>query len=175
MDIVNLLNNTTIKSLEKRTDIAEAIEARLLTLKEIQSLQTILDDKKMALIFEAMEAVSSKNPMTADLGWLTFAQDFISSDSRSIKREASRIVGNIAHLFPNNLNVAVRSLLENTNDVGTVIRWSSAYALARIIQIPRYANSNLYFTLTELSEREQENGVKNQLLSGLKKADKIRK
>jgi len=32
----------------------------------------------------------------------------------------------------------------------------------------------LYDTLTQLCEREPENGVKNQLLGGLKKAKKIR-
>lgn len=129
----------------------------------------------MALILEAMEAVTGKNPEVADLDWLKFVQEFITSKSNNLKREASRIVGNIAHLFPDDLDTAIHSLLENTKNDGTVIRWGSAYALARIIKIPQYANSELYDTLTDLSEQEQESGVKNQFLGGLKKAKKLRK
>jgi hypothetical protein len=128
----------------------------------------------MALILEAIEAVTGKNPEIADLEWLKFAQDFITSQSNNLKREASRVVGNIAHLFPNDLEMAIQYLMNNTKKDSTVIRWGSAYAMSRIIQIPQYANSELFNMLTDLSEQEQENGVKNQLLDGLKKAKKIR-
>ncbi len=174
MDLLGLLNNKAVKSTEKRAEIAEALRARRVTIKEIQPLKAALDDKKIALVLEAMEAVSNKNPEIAELEWLHFARDFILSKSNSAKREASRVVGNIARLFPDDLRVAVQYLLENTGDGGTVVRWGSAYALARIIQIPAYANSELYDTLTGLCEQEQENGVKNQLLNGLKKAKKVR-
>ncbi len=174
MDIINLLDNRTRKSIEKRMEIVDAINAGLVTIEEIQSLKAVLDDKKMALVLESMEAVSNKNPEAADLRWLIFAQDFIASESNNLKREASRIIGNIAHRFPDDLSIAINRLMENTKDTGTVVRWGSAYALARIIQIPQYANSELFDILLNLSEREQENGVKNQLLNGLKKAKKIR-
>jgi hypothetical protein len=78
-------------------------------------------------------------------------------------------------MFPNNLETAIQNLLENTKNEGTVIRWASAYALAKIIQIPQHANSELYDTLNELYEQEQENGVKNQLQNGLKKAKRLKK
>ncbi len=103
----------------------------------IQALKGVLDDKKMALVLEAMEAVSNKNPAAANLEWLLFAQDFIMSEANSLNREASRIVGNIAHLFPDDLSVAIDHLLENTKETGTVVRWGSAYALARIVNYRR--------------------------------------
>jgi hypothetical protein len=109
------------------------------------------------------------------LDWLVFVQNFITSKSNNLKREASRIVGNIADLFPDNLEVAIQNLMSNTEDGSTVIRWGSAYALSRIIHVPKYANSDFYDILTDLCEREQENGVKNQLLNGLKKAKKLKK
>jgi len=43
-----------------------------------------------------------------------------------VKREASRVVGNIAHLFSDDLETAIHSLMENTKNDGTVIRWGSA-------------------------------------------------
>ncbi len=113
-------------------------------------------------------------PAVANTEWLLFAQDCVLSNSNNLKREASRIIGNIAHLFPNDLDVAIPRLLENMKDDGTVIRWGSAYALAKVIRIPRYANSELYDLLTNLSQQEQNNGVRNQLLAGLKAAGKMR-
>jgi hypothetical protein len=77
-------------------------------------------------------------------------------------------------MFPDNLDVAIQYLMSNTKDDSTVIRWGSAYGLSRIMQIPKYANSDFYDVLTDLCEQEQENGVKNQLLNGLKKAKKLR-
>jgi len=175
MDIVSLLDNKTIKAIEKREQIAEAIRMKSITIQDIQSVKDVLDDKKMALVLEAMEAVTGKNPETADIEWLKFVENFIASASNNLKREASRVVGNIAHIFPDGLEATIPCLMENTANDGTVVRWGSAYALARIIQIPQYANSELFGILTDLCEQEQENGVKNQYANGLKKAKKLRK
>ncbi len=174
MDIIELMDNKGLKPIQKREALAESIRKDLVTMKDIEAWTTLLDDKKMVIVLEAMEAVSNKQPEKANLHWLKFTQEYIASPSNNLKREASRIVGNIAHLFPDALDVAIDRLMENMKAEGTVIRWSGAYALARIVQIPQYANGELYHILTELSELEQENGVKNQLLSGLKKAGKIR-
>jgi len=175
MDIISLLSNEAIKSLEKRQEIVIAIQTQLISIKEIQALKDMLEDKKLVLVLEAMETVTSKTPEMANVDWLKFVQDLISSKSNNIKREASRIVGNIAHMFPDDLETVIHNLMENTTNKGTVIRWGSAYALAKIIQIPKYANSEFYDILNKLCEQEQENGVKNQLLCGLKKAKKLKK
>ncbi|MCL2144624.1 MAG: hypothetical protein FWH43_03915 [Endomicrobia bacterium] len=174
MNINCLLDNKLIKPVKKREEIVEAIRKKSITIKEIQKLKNTLDDKKMALVFEAMEDVTSKNPEISNRDWLKFVQEFIPSKSNSVKREASRIVGNIAHLYPNDLDLAIKDVMKNTKDEGTVIRWSSAYALAKIIQIPKYANGKLFDVLTDLSGKEKENGIKNQFLNGLKKAKKLR-
>jgi len=170
MDITNLLNNKSIKPIAKRTEISEAIRIGAISIREIKSLSEILDDKKLALIFEAMESVTAMNPELAYLDWLLFTQEFITSESNSLKREASRIAGNIAFRFPDDLEVAIRKLLENAGNESTVVRWSSAYALGRIIAIPKYAESELFDVVSDLYEREKDNGIRNRYLSGLKKA-----
>lgn len=65
-------------------------------------------------------------------------------------------------------------MIQNTQDEGTVIRWGSAYALSRIIVIPQYANSSLFERIQDLCEKENENGVKNQYVKAIKKAEKLR-
>ena len=109
-----------------------------------------------------------------DVSWLRFAESHLLSQDNNIKRETARIVGNIAHLFPNELDTVIPKLIDTTNNPSTVIRWSCAYALGKIITIPKYAKSNLYDQLTKLAEKEPMNGNKNQYLNGLKKANKLR-
>ena len=72
MSIVSLLDNKNMKPLEKRMEIVEIIRMNFISIKEIQSLQDMIDDKKMALIFEAMEDVTNKNPEITNLDWLIF-------------------------------------------------------------------------------------------------------
>ena len=99
---------------------------------------------------------------------------YILSSDNSCKREASRIVGNLADKFPTKLDDAIIALLQNTDNEGTVIRWASAYALSRIIVIPQYAKSSLFEQISDLCAKENESGVKNQYIKALKKAEKIR-
>lgn len=172
MDIALLLGDKSIKSSEKREQIANAISNETITVKEIKTC--CFDEKKVGIILEAMESISRSNPNIADMEWLNYAESHILSKSNSLKREASRVVGNIAHLLPESLEGSIMKLMENTKNDGTVVRWGSAYALGRIILIPHFANSDLFDIVTELAERETENGIKNQYLSGLKKAKKLR-
>ncbi len=174
MDILIMLNDKSLKAIEKRGIVIKALKEKNITIKEIESMINETDEKKSAIIFEAIEAVTNSDAQIADIGWLNLAVENILSASDSIKREASRIVGNISHKFPNDLEKAIEKLLFNSKAVGTVVRWSSAYALSRIIVIPQYANSELFEKLTEICILEEESGVKNQYIKALKKASKIR-
>ena len=73
-----------------------------------------------------------------------------------------------SHTEAGELEGAVEALLKNTRDEGTVVRWGSAYALARIIVLEPYKNSALVQTVREIYEAEKENGVKNQYKKALK-------
>ena len=172
MNITEILNDKTKKPIEKRKAIADAVLSRAVSIKDLMALK--IDDKKLALVFESLEELSSKNPGMADLNWLKFAEEHMSSSDNNIKREVARIVGNIAHRFPNDLYGIIPKLIENTNGTGRVIRWSCAYALGKIITIPKYAKSELYDKLVKLAEKEPMNGNKNQYLNGLKIAAKLR-
>ncbi len=79
----------------------------------------------------------------------------------------------MAHLYPDELGVAIEALLKNTSVSGTVVRWGSAYALARIIVLERYRNSDLVNTVRDIYEAEQENGVRNQYAKALKRIKAI--
>ena len=173
MDIAHLLSDKTTKAIQKREHIVYAIERHQISITALRACAT--DDKSTGVILEAMESVSKHAPSVADIEWLHYAIEHISSKSNTVKREASRVVGNIAHLFPDHIANAVEKLMANTGNPGTVVRWATAYALGQIVRMPRYANSELFDAVDTLAKCETETGVKNQYLSGLKKGVKIRK
>ena len=133
-----------------------------------------MNDREITKELEVIEAASRDNPTAVTESDFNLAMQFIDSENNAQKREASRVVGNGAAAFPEKLDEVIPKLLKNTKNTGTVVRWSAAYALGRIVALPEYANSDLFDTVTKLAAAETDNGIKNQYLAGLKKAEKQR-
>lgn len=174
MTIIEIINGKSLKRLEKRKSIVTAIVSKEVDCSIIIGTCESLPEKKCSLLLEAIEEVSRSKEFTLEEDYLDLAQKYILSSDNSCKREASRIVGNLADKFPTKLDDAIIDLLQNTDNEGTVIRWASAYALSRIIVIPQYAKSSLFEQISDLCAKEEENGVKNQYIKALKKAEKLR-
>lgn len=174
MTITEIMNNKSLKRLEKRNSLAEAIINREFNVSIILEACESLPEKNISLLLEAIEEVSRSKEFTLEADYLDLAEKYILSSDNSCKREASRIVGNLANKFPTKLDKAITALFQNTKNDGTVIRWASAYALSRIIIIPQYAKSPLFEQISDLCAKENESGVKNQYIKALKKAEKIR-
>lgn len=174
MDIVNLMKDKTAKATEKTTILSDEFKSGRLVLNDVIPLIPSLKDPAIALILAAMESATQSNPEITTEDYVVFLEDYICAKSNSLKREAARIIGNIAHLYPHDLENSIKLLLTNTDDEGTVIRWSSAYALSKILLIPQHANSDLYETVTTISEEETKSSIKNMYAKALKNAAKLR-
>lgn len=55
--------------------------------------------KHIAIILEAIEEITNKKLKQVDSSCIAFAEKYILSDSNSCKREASRIIGNLAEQY----------------------------------------------------------------------------
>ena len=175
MSIIELLKDKSFKGTKRRQAVVNMIVAGELTVNEVAAIATTIGEKQIATILEAVEEVSNKRMCPLEAAWLQWAEPYISSENNSCRREASRIVGNMAAQYPDLLEEAVERLMKNTADEGTVIRWAAAYALSRMVVLDRYAKGDLYDRLVAVCDREEDSGVKNQYLKALKKAAKIRK
>ena len=175
MNIVELLKDKSLKGVERRQVVVNMIVAGELTVNEMASLAEAIGEKYVATVLEAVEEVTGKRLHSLEAAWLQWAVPYISSENSSCRREASRIVGNMAAHYPDLLNEAIERLIKNTSDEGTVIRWAAAYALTRIVVLDRYAKSDLYDRLVAICDCEEDNGVKNQYLKTLNKAVRIRR
>lgn len=174
MTITEIMNDKSLKRLEKRNAIVAAMIHREVTFSNISEACESLPEKSISLLLEAIEEVSRAKEFTLGAEYLDLAEKYILSSDNSCKREASRIVGNLANKFPTQLEDAITALLQNAKSDGTVIRWAAAYALSRIIIIPPYAKSPLFEQISDLCATETESGVKNQYIKALKKAEKSR-
>ena len=173
-ELISILNDQTKKLIEKRkllvTDLSETDSMDDVLKAACNSLNL----KQIALVMEAVEEITREGTVENSQALLGFARKYICADNNSLRREASRVVGNLASKCPDQMKEIVPLLLQNAQNSSTVIRWSGAYALARIVCLPEYAVTPLFNLVTDLSEKEKDNGVKNQYIGGLKKAKKFR-
>ena len=174
MQLMDILSDKHTKRMEKRQLLAAALRAGSLSLAALQEADGRLTEQQLSLVLEAMEEVTNKQPDALAEGYVAYAIPHISSPNNACKREASRIVGNMAAAYPAACAQAVPALLANTQDAGTVVRWGSAYALSRLVVLKAHAQSTLYDTLLGIMEAEQDNGVKNQYVKALRRAQKLR-
>ena len=172
-EVIEILNDRAMKPTEKRKLLISALRG---TDSIGNVLKTVCEfnEKQIALIMEAVEEITRDEKVENSQTFLMFARGYICANHNSLRREASRVIGNLASKCADQMTEIIPLLLENAENNSTVIRWSGAYALARIICLSEYAVTPLYDILTHLSDKEEDNGVKNQYLGGLKKAKKFR-
>lgn len=172
MRLADIFKDKSVKKTDARAMITDGILHGDFTIEEIEAASQEMKENKISTILEAIEEISNKGFMELSSDYLEFAKKYVSSKDNSCKREASRIVGNLASQYPQAVRDCIPALLDNAKADGTVVRWGSAYALSRIIQLNAYSNTDLYETLVSVCDNEQENGVKNQYLKALKKIKK---
>ncbi|MDR2670351.1 MAG: hypothetical protein LBC26_01340, partial [Oscillospiraceae bacterium] len=97
MNVTEVLHDKGKKATEKRIALVEAIKGGALSSDELSAM-TGITEKDTAIILEAMEEVSRAEPGLSNAAWLSFAEEYIEADNNTLKREASRVIGNIAAL-----------------------------------------------------------------------------
>lgn len=172
MNFSELLNDKSIKPKEK----TEALSKWILTNpKEINSIiefaKTSKDPVKASCI-ESLEFVTKTNPEIANSACLEFVSKTLTEKAPRVKWESARVIGNIAHLYPDKLELAINNLLINSEHSGTVFRWSAAYALGQIIKLKTSINKDLIPTAEAICEHEEKNSIKKIYFDAIKKSKK---
>ena len=127
------------------------------------------NDKYTATIIESLEyATKAKAEILNEKGF-AFAIESLKSDAPRVKWESAKLIANTAHLFPILMKKAVSNLLQNTEHPGTVVRWSAAGALSKIIQCKTPLNKTLVPAIEAIEKREEDKAIKKIYQQGLKK------
>nr|WP_315034592.1 hypothetical protein [uncultured Chryseobacterium sp.] len=172
MTIEQLIKDKTTKSKEKVEIISKWIIDTSLPSDELIAFAEKSKDPVKATCIEAIEYATKQNPTLADETVFTFVAQTLTEKAPRIKWESAKVIGNISHLFTENLDQAIVNLLANTGYEGTVVRWSAAFALGEILKLKTKYNATLLPDLENLSEKEEKNSIKKIYLDAIKKAKK---
>ena len=169
MTIQIILNDKNIKPNEKTELISKMLLNGEIETNELITFAKSSKDPIKATCIESFEFATKSNPKFATLDCLDFAILSLKEKAPRIKWESAKVIGNIASLFPDRLEQANENLLVNVNHIGTVVRWSSAYAIGEIIKIKSETTKELIPKIKEICEKEEKNSIKKIYLAALKK------
>lgn len=169
MDIEELLKDKTIKPKEKTEKLSKWIFDGELSVGELLSFAEGQKDPAKATCIEAIEYATKQEPKLGDESVLKFVTQTLTAKAPRVKWESAKVVGNIAHLFPKKLDDAITNLLTNTEHTGTVVRWSSAYALGEILKLKTEHNTELLPAIEQVCENEEKNSIRKLYLDAIKK------
>jgi HEAT repeat protein len=129
-------------------------------------------DPDKANCIEALEHASLANPGIANDECFSLVVESLGSKAPRVKWESARVIANVAHRFPSRLPEAIPGLLANTEDPGTVVRWSAAFALGAILKLKTSLNPGILPAIEAIVEREEKNSIRKIYLEAIKKAGK---
>jgi hypothetical protein len=170
--IEEILNDKTIKAKEKVSSVSQLLLSGNVSLQKLIDTAVTESDTNKATIIEAMEYASKTKADIIDEKGFEFVIKSLGSDAPRVKWESAKVIANTAQLFPKLLKKAVANLLDNTEHPGTVVRWSAAGALSKIIQCKTPLNKQLVPAIEAIEKREEDNAIKKIYQQGLKKAAK---
>lgn len=172
MKFQELLNDKGIKPKEKTEAISQMVLSNPEIINEFISFAKESKDPIKATIIESFEFATKLKPEIATMTMLQFVSQALTEKAPRVKWESAKVIGNIAHLFPKQLEEPIKNLLVNSEHAGTVVRWSAAFALAQIIKLSTPINKQLIPAIETICEREEKNSIKKIYLEGLKKIKK---
>jgi hypothetical protein len=169
MNLSQLFLDKSIKTKDKVITLGEGLLNQELLINEMLAFAEKQKASDQATCIEAIEYASKKSPSITNENVLVFVTKTLLEKEPRLKWESAKVIGNIAKLFPNQLDQAIQNLLINTENKGTVVRWASAYALAEILKLKTSYQKELLPTIEQLCQNEENNGVKKKYLDALKK------
>lgn len=172
MTIEQVFQDKTIKAKAKVSTIGEWLINGELPIDELVAYAEKQKATDKATCIEAVEYATKKDPSIADENLLVYVTIALKDDEPRVKWESAKVIGNIAKIFPGQLDKAISNLLPNAEKSGTVVRWATAFALSEILKLKTESYKKLLPKIETLCENEEDNGVKKKYIDALKKVKK---
>jgi HEAT repeat protein len=172
MKFEDLFNDKTLKQKAKVEQLAKLLLDKKASLAELIVFAEKSDDIEKATCIEAMEFATRQKPGMADERCFKYVSEKLSDKAPRVKWESAKVIGNIAHLYPSKLNIAITNLLTNSEHEGTVVRWATAFALGEIIKLKTRHNKELVPAIEAICKREEDAAIRKKYLDAIKKTNK---
>jgi HEAT repeat protein len=167
-NISNILSDKSLKAKAKTETLSGLLLANEITIEQLLSTAALAKEADKATCIEALEFATRQNPAVATLQCLEFVTQNLQSKAPRVKWESAKVIGNIAALYPGKLDKAIHGLMINTEDAGTVVRWSAAFALGEILKLNTKHQKNLLAAVEAICMREEKNSIKKMYIKAIK-------
>lgn len=159
MTIVEILSDKNITGKAKTTRISQMLLDSEIDLAELITVAESAKDSSKATCIEAMEHTTRTNPELITTEGLQFVTRSLLYKAPRVKMEAARVIGNTAKIFQTELETAIANLLQNADDIGTVVRWSSAFALREIVKSQNPLADKIIPDMEAIRNREEQKSI----------------
>lgn len=172
MNIETTLKDKSIKLKEKVHVLAQALMDNRIAVDELVKVAGKSNDVEKGTCLEALELATRKSPELANQKSFSFAIRSLDCEAPRVKWEAAKIIGNTATLFKPKLKDTLSGLLSNSEHAGTVVRWSAAYALVKILACNTKHSDDIIRAIEAILKREENNAIRKIYTTALKKRQK---
>jgi len=169
MNFVELFKDKSIKAKERTEHLAHWLMDEPDELHKLINFATRSKEVEKATCIEAMELATRAQPEIVDESCFKYLSQTLTEKAPRVKWEAARVIGNTAHLHSSHLDTAIKNLLINSEHIGTVVRWSAAYALGEIVKLKTKHQKDLIAAIEAIILREEKNSIKKIYTTALKK------
>lgn len=172
MKISQLLSDKSIKPKEKTQALSNLLLCGDISLADLTAFAENAKDAVKATCIESIEFATKQQASILDKQTFEFVVKSMTAKAPRIKWESAKVIGNTAHLFTDMLDTAIVNLLINSEHVGTVVRWSAAFALGEILKLKTKHNKMLLPLIESIVRREEKGSIKKIYAAALKKIEK---
>ena len=169
MDLQALLNDKILKPKDKTEQLSALLLDGSIDSMELMNFAKTAKDAIKATCIESLEFATQTKPGIITSADLDLIIQSLADKAPRTRWESAKVIANTIHLFPEKINEAVKTLLDNTEHPGTVVRWSAATALSAILKLKTPINKTLQAAAEAIMEREEKNSIKKIYFAALKK------
>jgi hypothetical protein len=171
MNVTDEMRNWNGKPKELVAFLTESIEKDKKLFSELIEILKSGSDVEKGTAADVMKHVSKDKPEIV-APYIDDLIDYINYKAPRVKWGVPETIGNLAQKYPAEVEKAVPTLLVNTKDKSTVVRWCAAFALTEIAKSNPVVRKELGPKIEEIVKNEKNNGVKNVYLRALRSMNK---
>lgn len=169
MNIEELLKDKLVKPKTKTEILSQHLLDRQISVDELIDFAEKAKDPARATCIEALELATKQQPALVNARAFRFVTHSLTAKAPRVKWESARVIGNTAALHRENLDDTIKNLLDNCGHEGTVVRWSSAFALGEILKLKTKYQHELLPALESIAAREEKNSIRKIYGAAIKK------
>lgn len=174
MHEIEQILNSPAKPKEKQEQLTKALKNGLVSIQNLIIYYQSAKDVQKGTLLSSLTQAAKENPDFLKDN-IDFVINQIAHKAPRVKWESSEIIANIAEKYPEKGALSIPNLIGNIGNEGTVVRWSTACALAAIAKYNKKAQEQLVPLFEEQLEKEENNGVRKIYEKALKLLSKRNK